>query len=192
MSQSADLLALLSDGRPHEMRAIHRAIGFCRLNSRVSELRDRGYRIECDKTGGQYVYTLVSRPLAESQEKASSVSSDGLTRRDRTVVEAATCDSASGCVSGVLPDNDRVDTNVQSPAPLDSQGSRVQLPPMLLSHGKPVTETGRLLIESQRASPSLSFQAGSSHSDGQRNERAFWDASRVGGRGDTSHRGSSG
>lgn len=63
MSQCASLLAFLSDGEPHEMTAIHRAIGFCRLNSRVSELRARGHRIVCDKTGGRYVYTLVGEPL---------------------------------------------------------------------------------------------------------------------------------
>lgn len=59
MSQVSDLLALLSDRQPHEMRDIHRRIGFCRLNSRVSELRARGHRIECEKTGGRYVYQLL-------------------------------------------------------------------------------------------------------------------------------------
>lgn len=73
MSQSADLLALLSDGQPHEMRDIHRAIGFCRLNSRVSELRGRGHLIECDKSGGQYVYRLLSRPLAETAQEEGSL-----------------------------------------------------------------------------------------------------------------------
>lgn len=104
MSQSADLLALLSDGHPHEMRSIHRAIGFCRLNSRVSELRGRGYGIVCDKSNREYVYTLISRPLdsVEASTEGSMASTE-----------------SSGSGLGVLPDNDRVDTNVQSPAPLD-------------------------------------------------------------------------
>lgn len=118
MSQSADLLALLSDGRPHEMRSIHRAIGFCRLNSRVSELRGRGYSIVCDKSNREYVYTLISRPLEDDDNGRTGDVASSRSPGHSLATEAAPS-SSSGCVSGVLPDNDRVDTNVQSPAPLD-------------------------------------------------------------------------
>jgi hypothetical protein len=64
-SQCARILEVLGDRRPHRMEEIHARAGFMRLNSRISELRDRGYGITCDKTGGEYVYTLVSLP-AES------------------------------------------------------------------------------------------------------------------------------
>ncbi len=62
MSQCDRILEFLSDGREHEMRDIHRAVGFCRLNSRVAELRKRGHHIECRKTHREFFYTLLSEP----------------------------------------------------------------------------------------------------------------------------------
>lgn len=112
MSQSADLLALLSDGRPHEMRAIHRSIGFMRLNSRIAELRGRGYGIVCDKSNREYVYTLISRPL-EAPSGTTPHRVDG------------TDGALSGCGLGVLPTHEapRVETSVTalSPQPLNFQ-----------------------------------------------------------------------
>lgn len=61
-SQCDRILEVLSDGEPHSMEAIHERVGTCRLNSRVAELRARGYTITCDKTGGRYVYQLVAPP----------------------------------------------------------------------------------------------------------------------------------
>lgn len=58
-SQCDLILEFLSDGQRHDMRAIHAAVGFCRLNSRVSELRKRGHNIVCDPAGGKYVYQLL-------------------------------------------------------------------------------------------------------------------------------------
>ena len=60
LSQNDRILAVLADGREHEMRDIHREAGFCRLNSRISELRNRGYVIECQREGGLYFYRLVT------------------------------------------------------------------------------------------------------------------------------------
>ena len=60
ISQCDRILALLADGSEHEMRAIHNAIGFCRLNSRVAELRSRGHNIVCRKQNGEYHYRLVT------------------------------------------------------------------------------------------------------------------------------------
>lgn len=64
LSQCDRILRVLSDGRPHSMQEIHRLVGFCRLNSRVAELRKRGHRITCDKTGGRYVYRLEQEVAA--------------------------------------------------------------------------------------------------------------------------------
>lgn len=82
MSQCAAILAVLSDGRPHRMEEIHQRVGFCRLNSRVAELRGRGHVIECDKTGGNYTYVLVAAPESErsavrSDSGAAFIEADG-------------------------------------------------------------------------------------------------------------------
>lgn len=45
-SQNGKILAALSSGTWRTVAAIHREAGFSRLNSRVSELRSYGYRIE--------------------------------------------------------------------------------------------------------------------------------------------------
>jgi len=58
MSQCKQILAVLSDGREHEMRDIHQQVGFCRLNSRVAELRSRGHKITCRRDGLSYFYKL--------------------------------------------------------------------------------------------------------------------------------------
>jgi hypothetical protein len=65
VSQNARILELLSDGREHEMRDIHRVVGFCRLNSRVAELRNPkhgGHNIVCRREGTSYFYRLVAMP----------------------------------------------------------------------------------------------------------------------------------
>jgi hypothetical protein len=67
MSQCSQILALLKDGKPRRMEEIHQHAGFCRLNSRVSELRRRGHDITCDKTGGVYTYQL--HPPVEGAEE---------------------------------------------------------------------------------------------------------------------------
>lgn len=59
VSQCDRILAVLADGCEHEMRDIHRVAGFCRLNSRVSELRSRGHEITCRREGACYFYRLV-------------------------------------------------------------------------------------------------------------------------------------
>ena len=70
MSQCARVLAVLDDGRPHTMTEIHERAGTMRLNSRISELRERGHTITCSRVGGDYVYQLVS--LAPSSQPTSS------------------------------------------------------------------------------------------------------------------------
>lgn len=62
-SQNARILELLADGREHEMRDIHRRVGFMRLNSRVAELRNPkhgGHNIVCRREGTSYFYRLIS------------------------------------------------------------------------------------------------------------------------------------
>lgn len=68
----ADLIArVLADGRPHTAAEIHHQVGFCRLNSRVAELRSRrGMNIVCahlpehGRGPDAYEYRLVA-PLKE-------------------------------------------------------------------------------------------------------------------------------
>src|SRR3954452_1442594 len=65
MSQCQQILQVLADGREHEMRDIHRLVGFCRLNSRVAELRNPkhgGHNIVCRREGTSYFYRLVATP----------------------------------------------------------------------------------------------------------------------------------
>ena len=77
-SQNDRILEVLRDGQPHRMEEIHQHVGFCRLNSRISELRDRGHRITCDKGGGLYVYRLIE----EVEAGAILNESSGTDRRD--------------------------------------------------------------------------------------------------------------
>jgi hypothetical protein len=67
-SQCSRVLAVLADGRSHTVAEIHSRAGFMRMNSRVAELRSRGYDIRCSHIEGAgrgpeaYAYTLVSTP----------------------------------------------------------------------------------------------------------------------------------
>lgn len=87
MSQCKQILAVLSDGREHEMRDIHRMVGFCRLNSRVAELRSRGHQITCRRTGGSYFYRLVLNEAAPAKVACPSLP-------ERSFVEHAASNSA--------------------------------------------------------------------------------------------------
>lgn len=51
-SQSARILSVLRDGRALTTAEIHARVGTCRLNSRLSELRSRGYVIETIRIQG--------------------------------------------------------------------------------------------------------------------------------------------
>lgn len=66
-SQCDRILDVLRDGKKHRMEEVHQRVGFCRLNSRISELRDRGHNIVCDKTGGHYTYLLLPAPALTSE-----------------------------------------------------------------------------------------------------------------------------
>lgn len=65
-SQNDMIAAVLADGRPHTSAELHERVGFCRLNSRVAELRSRrGLNIVCrhlpERGRGvdAYEYTLL-------------------------------------------------------------------------------------------------------------------------------------
>lgn len=63
-SQCDKIMRVLSDGKPHLVSEIHALAGYSRLNSRVSELRKRGYDIQsfhlAGKSGSEgYGYQLV-------------------------------------------------------------------------------------------------------------------------------------
>lgn len=57
-SQNDRVLAVLKDGREHDIRYIHQHAGTCRLNSRIAELRKRGHTITCRRVDGSYAYRL--------------------------------------------------------------------------------------------------------------------------------------
>lgn len=81
-SQNARILDVLADREWHSTAAIHRAAGFSRLNSRIAELRPRGYVIEHRGEGfgaDLHEYRLISSPLDEtaSQRAPLAVSSSG-------------------------------------------------------------------------------------------------------------------
>lgn len=72
-SQCDLIQAVLSDGQPHRMEEIHQRVGFCRLNSRIAELRSkRGLNIVCDKSGGTYSYRLVGA-LSEPEPRGEGL-----------------------------------------------------------------------------------------------------------------------
>src|SRR5688572_12152151 len=67
MSQIALILEVLKDGAPHSVPEIHQRAGTSRLNSRISDLRKKGYAIQCwrvpGKTGAAaYMYQLIDEP----------------------------------------------------------------------------------------------------------------------------------
>lgn len=68
-SQNARLLDVLRQG-PATNAEIHARAGHMIVNSRVAELRDRGFEISCEHVDGEvgaaaYRYTLVSEPPLE-------------------------------------------------------------------------------------------------------------------------------
>lgn len=72
MSQCAAILEVLADGGWHSVREIHARAGYSRLNSRVSELRERGHRIEHDTVAAasnveRHRYRLVGGALDETE-----------------------------------------------------------------------------------------------------------------------------
>lgn len=71
MSQCDRIAAVLADGQPHRMTDIHRVVGFCRLNSRIAELRTRGHVIVCERKGADYIYTELVHPGAVADEGAA-------------------------------------------------------------------------------------------------------------------------
>ncbi len=76
MSQCSDILVVLADGKPHSVAEIHNRAGFSRLNSRVAELRSRGYDIHHSLIGGtrqteRHIYRLISSPASGRDEVAA-------------------------------------------------------------------------------------------------------------------------
>lgn len=74
VSQSARVLAVLKDGKPHSVPEIHQKAGTMRLNSRVADLRKKGHMIVCERVKGKrgaeaYVYTLVESALRTKSGK---------------------------------------------------------------------------------------------------------------------------
>lgn len=91
-STTQAILEVLSDRQRHTVTEIHRAVGPCRLNSRISELRKQvkpdGLTILCHHIAGEsgpasYLYELV--PLVEGDVSlpAASPSTSGAAKPDR-------------------------------------------------------------------------------------------------------------
>ena len=103
VSQSTRILAVLQDGKPHSTRTIHALAGYSRLNSRIAELRSRGYVIDCfhvpGKTGSDgYGYTLVSEPARSTQ--ASSPPDDSLEESGAASTPIEACFGQISLVTG--------------------------------------------------------------------------------------------
>ncbi len=62
-SQAKRILAVLADGKLHTTAEIHERAGSSRLNSRIAELRKRGYNIAYEFVGGvgpeAHAYRLI-------------------------------------------------------------------------------------------------------------------------------------
>lgn len=74
MSHDELVLDLLSDGKPHGHMELY-ALGVM-AHSRVASLRRKGHVIECNKTGGAYLYRLVSSPDLCSVETGAQSPAD--------------------------------------------------------------------------------------------------------------------
>lgn len=95
-SQCEKILAVLADGDAHLVSEIHERAGYSRLNSRVSELRKRGYVIECFHVPGEngsrgYGYRLC--PEGPSAPPLATAGSD---------TEPGAADHPSSASSGQL------------------------------------------------------------------------------------------
>lgn len=77
-SQCDRILRVLEDGNWHRMEEVHQRVGFCRLNSRISELRHRGHNIVCDKSRGVYKYRLLEEPDVAAASPPSGSSSESV------------------------------------------------------------------------------------------------------------------
>lgn len=53
------VLRCLMDGLSHSTRDIIREDNVCAVNSIISELRANGYGIDCKKSKGRFLYTLL-------------------------------------------------------------------------------------------------------------------------------------
>jgi hypothetical protein len=81
-TQNERLLKVLRRG-PATCAEIHQRAGHLIVNSRVAELRARGYRIECEYVGGKgasaYRYSLLSEPtLPASRENEVALGNEAL------------------------------------------------------------------------------------------------------------------
>lgn len=112
-SQCARIAQVLSDGHFHTASEIHRRIGFCRLNSRIAELRkSRGWDILCEHVPGQgsgpdaYRYRLVGTSEGDEAARGEGLIAPGL-RDSNGAVGASSPSGASSTVAGAeAPDCD--------------------------------------------------------------------------------------
>lgn len=57
-SRLQSVLNVLRDGLPHSTRELIHASGMCAINSIISELRDNGIGVKCEREGRIYRYRL--------------------------------------------------------------------------------------------------------------------------------------
>ena len=53
------VLKVIKDGLKHTTRDIIRKANVCAVNSVIAELRDNGYKIDCERVGKRWYYQLV-------------------------------------------------------------------------------------------------------------------------------------
>jgi hypothetical protein len=96
-SQCDRVLAVLVDELPHDIHEIHERAGTMRLNSRISDLRKRGLRIDYWRERDRHFYRLVSLPEpspilpgdGSGSEDASPMGGLAAAHPDRAAGEAA-------------------------------------------------------------------------------------------------------
>lgn len=88
-SQCERILAVLADGDLHTTAEIHQRAGYSRLNSRIAELRKRGWNIAYEFVGG----------VGPSAHAYRLICAEGSAGTERVVVSPLSDDAASAQLS---------------------------------------------------------------------------------------------
>lgn len=114
ISQCDRVLLVLSDRETHAVPEIHERAGTMRLNSRISELRQRGHTIECVRLPGRtgaaaYAYRLLD-PTASAavSHRAEDTGGPAIPERAQRGRRPNPGDTGEECVECGHPDYDHV------------------------------------------------------------------------------------
>lgn len=106
-SQNDRILELLADRRPHRVPDIHQAVGTCRLNSRIAELRKRlraeGLTIVCRHLPGLTGAEAYEYELTTLDERGA-VGQDAVSGSARVVREPERVSLSSSGATSTTPE----------------------------------------------------------------------------------------